>query len=163
MTQSPSDQTLHRPAGGGLPVFEPMIGPNLRRSSPHLIDWAEFEQQFGTSDIRAALIASLGAHLAHLKGSGLTLEAAMIGGSFTTETPAPGDIDALLSYRIAQEAEIERAVAAMGEKVEGLDIRFVPIDGDATISMKVIAFFATPYSFDKNGSGQMRPLIVVRL
>ena len=144
-----------------LELLFPAEAPDLRQSSPHVVEFDRFVSRFGGSARRQSLLASLGAHLGHLRQSGVAPVCLLVGGGFVGPNAAPGDLDGLLAYRLSADIDPASGVAAMRCRVPGLDLRFVPVDGAPEMLIKMACFFHTLYqSRDK---GMARPSFLIPL
>ncbi|POA51827.1 hypothetical protein C1889_25540 [Pseudomonas sp. FW507-12TSA] len=89
--------------------------------------------------------------ISELKDAGLSIDIALIGGSFLTLKSTPGDLDAVLFYSLKKEEiafpldQWQRA-----QKLKGLDVRLVPMDTRPILTLKMALFFALLYTHRKN-------------
>ncbi|TDB35428.1 hypothetical protein TEP_18250 [Stenotrophomonas sp. TEPEL] len=82
---------------------------------------------------------------------GVSVEVALIGGSFCNPKKFPVDLDCVLFY---QSERLRPAALAEWSKDQlgyGLDIRMIPLDMDGSEVLKIGMYFATLYSQRKAG------------
>ncbi|NID14225.1 DUF6932 family protein [Luteibacter yeojuensis] len=96
---------------------------------------------------------------------GVVVDAALVGGSFMDDSISrPHDIDSVWFYRSETSSEVD----AVGLKQEqhrlrslGLDVRFIPIDGEPLILLRAMAFFTMIYSKRRDSNALTRGMILI--
>lgn len=152
---------------GGFAAFTTEIrDSNPVNASPYLIKYRDFLDRANIWSGRGSLCRSLDRIMTASRSCGISVEAALIGGSFTDlSNPAPRDIDCLLLYRKSLEDQ-EIAVSAL-QKLEiyaksfGGDVRFAPLDGDPILLLKVVSFFSTLFTVGKPLGAPPRGLVLI--
>jgi hypothetical protein len=96
---------------------------------------------------------------------GVVVDAALVGCSFMDEEVShPRDIDAVWLYR----SDASYGVDANGLRQEqlrlkslGLDVRFIPMDGDPLILIRATAFFTLMYSKRRDSNALTRGMVLI--
>lgn len=142
-------------AESNLPLFQPDVqGSNPLNSSPYLVDFASFRDAFGQSPRRTKLVDQLQSMVAELRTGGIEIIACMIGGSMVDRGREPRDIDCIAFYRCLgnpAEAGARLAQTARQRHPLGVDVRFVPVDSDPLILIKMTSYFTSLYSASRDG------------
>lgn len=140
----------------GLPLFQPTVqGSNPINSSPYVIEFADFSEEFGRSAQRALLISRLDALIAELRRDGIETTACLIGGSMIDRDREPRDLDCAVFYRAAETvSSVGLRLSEIGKQqlAEGIDARFVPVDSDPLIIIKMTSYFTSLYGASRHGS-----------
>ena len=138
-----------------LRLFQPDVqGSNPLNSSPYLVDFARFRDAFGRSTRRALLVERLQTMLTELEVSGIEIIALLIGGSMVERSREPRDIDCAAFYRCsgpAGDVGVRLAGTARQYLAVGVDVRFVPVDSDPLILIKMTSYFTSLYSATRDG------------
>ncbi len=147
-------------AAKGFPAFLTRVADSSPiNATPYLQSYADFRARAPEWPGRGELVARLEQIRAESEQYNVIIEAILIGGSFTELTkPAPGDVDCLMLYRQARSG---RAIQAEGladlqrrAKAERVDVRFLPLDSDPLVLVKVLCYFTILYSKDKQAAHQ---------
>ena len=151
-----------------LPIFlTPVVESGPLNATPYLTSYECFRASAAVWPGRAPLVAALDATKRRLEAVGVTVEAMLIGGSFTElSKPRPQDIDCLMFYRWQHE-DRSAPGAALGElqrlsKHHGVDVRFIPLDGDPLVLIKSVSYFTVLYSKLKEEDGDPMEAHLVR-
>lgn len=123
VTQEASEAALRRAVRAlghantaGLPVLDPA---GDLPSGIHAATHGEFMTRFGGTPRRQALLAELRNALGTLRSEGV--EAVVVGGSFVTGKPGPGDIDvAWVRNARTSESAVGRAMSKIAREVPGI-------------------------------------------
>ncbi|WP_425602141.1 DUF6932 family protein [Stenotrophomonas lactitubi] len=112
--------------------------------------WADIAS-LDLDESRKRLVESLRLAIISLERMGVSVEVALIGGSFCNTQKSPVDMDCVLFYQ----SEVLRPVAlsewSRAQSVSGLDLRMIPMDMDGADVLKIGMYFATLYSQRKPG------------
>lgn len=147
-------------AANGFPAFlTPVAESSPGNATPYLTSYAAFRAMAADWPGRGELVARLEQVWAESERHNVTIEAMLIGGSFTEPAkPNPGDIDCLMFYR---QARTDTEVQAKGlaelqrqAKMIRVDVRFVPLDSDPLALIKSLCYFTILYSMDKQATDQ---------
>ena len=153
-------------AGRGFPLFlDGEATSNAINATPYAIGYPGFRAAFAAWPGRAALIRSIDS-VRDLANRSVTVVGMMIGGSFLDPAiPAPGDVDLLMLYRdgdrdagagAARLADLRRTARTMD-----VDVRFIPLDHDPLMLVKIVSYFTTLYNRRKGFDVQLRGLILI--
>lgn len=151
----------------GFPAFIGDINDSVpSNSSPYV-----YSIESGLSAIidlgdRNQLIETLKRYLLDIEKI-VDIDALLLGGSIIrSDIAKPNDIDGVLFYRLkvsSPESCIAKIDAVtLSLKGVGIDIRIVPTDGPPWVLIKAVAFFATLYSVNRNGIGNLGTMLLVR-
>jgi hypothetical protein len=140
----------------------PDPGPHMLPSSPRLTTLGWMRRELGWTAHRQALVASFEARLGELKAAGIEPVCALVGGSIMGDKEAPGDLDALIVYRLDPDRPLGPAAAELlRRKDRGLDLRFVPADAEPALLIKMSCFFHMLYQ--GINKGLRRPSLLLAL
>lgn len=138
---------------------------NPLNAAPYLARYRDFIAIAAEWPGRDGLIAALDRVRDDCQTHGIALDAILLGGSFIDRTnSAPGDVDALLLYRQAPDGAVDaRALVALRKAArrQGVDARFLPLDGDPIPLLKSLCYFtilfcqAKPGTSDAGGRGMV--------
>lgn len=154
-------------AKAGFPAFLTDVAVSSPlNATPYLGRYKDFQIAAAEWPGRRELTAALEEVRATSEQHGVTIEAILIGGSFTElSKPAPSDIDCLMLYRQADPA---RPIQARGlaelrreAKQRDVDVRFLPLDGDPLALVKSLCYLTILFSNDKHAIGN-RDIRIVR-
>ena len=146
----------------GFPPFLTEIPDSTPlNAAPYLARYRDFIRVAARWPGRADLIAALDSVRLAGETHGIAVEAILLGGSFTDRcNPAPRDVDCLLLYRQRPDAATvdARALAALRKsaKPEGVDVRFLPLDGDSVPLVKCLCYFTVLFCQAKPGRHEAR-------
>jgi hypothetical protein len=155
-----------RAEAAGFPAFlTPVALSNPLNATPYLLSYERFEAWAGAWPVRRRQVAALGDILRRAEAGGVSVEALFVGGSFTdTANPAPGDLDCLLLYRQADPGRVVDVAALAGlqsvARQEGVDARFIPVDGDPLVLIKTVSYFTLLYAKRKTAPDEPEVRIV---
>jgi hypothetical protein len=139
----------------GFPAFlTPIAESNPVNATPYLCRYEDFRATASTWAGRKGLLAELERVRSAAEGCGVSIDAILIGGSFTDlSKPDPADVDCLLFYRRAaadNPVEAKRLAALrLRAKAAAVDLRFIPVDGDPLPLIKSVSYFTSLFSQDK--------------
>lgn len=134
-------------------------------ATPYLVRYALFRQTAKAWAGRERFVVELDALIEIAERQNLSIEAILIGGSFTElDKPTIGDIDCLLFYRLGVLDE-GAGLAELGNiqrdaKTRGIDARFIPL-GDPLALIKLTSYFTILYSKHKNAHEIVRCLLLL--
>lgn len=150
-----------------LPPFltHPALSTPLN-ATPYLVRYPVFREAVRGWPGRERLVSELEGVIRAAEQQNVTVEAILLGGSFTELGKQEiGDIDCLLFYRVAlpdQSAGFAMLSAIqVGAKARGVDARFVPVDGDPLVLIKLISYFTVLYSKHKQNNEIVRCLLLL--
>jgi hypothetical protein len=129
-------------------------------SAPYVTSLSHFCEAY-PSPPRQGLAAQLKLSISELNDAGLSVDIALVGGSFLTLKSTPGDLDIVLFYSLNKEEiafpldQWQRA-----QKLKGLDVRLVPMDTRPILTLKMALFFALLYTHKKY-DGRTTPGLVL--
>jgi hypothetical protein len=124
----------------------PDPGPQMLPSSPRLTTLGWMRRELGWTPHRQALVASFERRLAALRAAGIEPVCALVGGGIMGDKEAPGDLDALIVYRLDPDRPLAPVAAELlRRKDQGLDLRFVPADAEPALLVKMSCFFHMLY------------------
>ena len=134
----------------GLPAFfSPEWASTPFNSSPYVVSYGHLRIVGRSWPGRGDLLDALDTALAHSKQAGIAVDAILVGGSFTAlANLAPKDVDSVWLYR-AKEGAVDAAQLRglqSSFKIQGIDARFIPIDGDPLVLLKAVSFFSLLFS-----------------
>lgn len=154
-------------AGVDLPPFltHPADSTPLN-ATPYLVRYAVFRETAKAWTGRERFVVELDALIEIAERQNLSIEAILIGGSFTElNKPTIGDIDCLLFYRLRVQDEgaglAELSSIQRNAKTRGIDARFIPLDGDPLALIKLTSYFTILYSKHKNTHEIVRCLLLL--
>lgn len=115
---------------------------------------------------RAKLVRKLIAQLDALYTVGIDALFVLIGGSAIGPKPSPSDMDCVIFYELAEGAaaprfEIKLLQIQREAKSAGLDLRFMPADGDPLILARTLLFYGMLYSKSEGSLLIERGLVLV--
>lgn len=146
---------------GDLPRFKEAIersGPH--ESSPHPISWRELRRRVGADARRSALLDRLQA-LCRLMTADLRVPCALIGGSFVqADRSHPKDLDCVLYYAMREAPAVGlEGLQAARRYAAGADIdaRFVPLDADPLVLIRMTSFMTSLYHAHRPGARPASP------
>lgn len=149
----------------GLPPFLTDVGQSSPvNATPYFLHYgrflAEVERWPGG---RHRLAWELDAVKARVEALDFDIEAMLIGGSFTELSYAkPSDVDCLIFYRCRQNADPSLlADVQRSAKARQVDCRFVPLDGDPLVLLKLTSYFTILYSKRKSANEIVRCLLLL--
>lgn len=143
-------------------LLAPVDAPLIAHSSPHVCTTAQFAARFIVDERRRLLWDRLDLQLNNLRRGGLTPSFLMVGGGFVRPQHTPRDLDALIGYSVPPPALlVAETIEAMRTPVEGLDLRFVPIDVGPVVLVRMACFFHTLYQSRNQSLAQPSFLIAL--
>lgn len=151
----------------GLPIFlthETESTP--LNATPYYARYERFREAAGGWLGRDRLVSELDRVIEEAERLNLSVDAILIGGSFTELDKAEiGDLDCLLFYRIRRPDQpigsVELASTQHRAKARGIDARFVPLDGDPLALIKLTSYFTFLYSKRKGTNEIVRCLLLL--
>lgn len=147
--------------------FPPFVGPEQESTPLNATPYIAHLSEAGTEGFlsnREGFIEQLRVGLARLAALSARPVAALLGGSALDAKPDPSDLDCVVFYE-ADEAhppsgsallDLQRAL-----KRRRLDIRFVPIDGDPLLLIKIVSYFTILYSKSRESLSIKRGLVLL--
>lgn len=135
-------------------------------ATPYMLRYSRFRSEAVGWVGRSGLLVELDGVISEVRKRNLSVEAILLGGSFTElDKSAIDDIDCLLFYRVdAPEDGCEPACLGTIQrdaKARGIDARFVPLDGDPLALIKLTSFFTILYSKHKERHEIVRCLLLL--
>ncbi|MDR6134910.1 hypothetical protein QE361_001893 [Sphingomonas sp. SORGH_AS802] len=128
-------------------------GPDA--SSPHVVQHEWLERHLCWNEKRKGLLAGFDGFLAETQRFAITVEAALIGGSFVSRKDEPKDIDFLAVYTTLPGFDPEALSEFVVAKRPGLDWRFIPSDAGVLPLLKISMFCHLLYEGRKGGEGSL--------
>lgn len=151
----------------GLPAFQmhPRASTPMN-ATPYMMRYARFRSTARDWPGRSPFLDELDEVLAVARELAISVDMILLGGSFTElEKPVIGDVDCLLFYRQATPATDFDAKALgylqRNAKERGVDCRFVPLDGDPLVLIKLTSYFTILYSKHKDRHEIVRSLLLL--
>jgi hypothetical protein len=148
----------------GFPRFLTSVhASNPVNATPYIVPlWRLREADFMSN--RRAFLDRLILVLDQLASRDVMPVAVLVGGSVLTAKPDPGDLDAIVFYRL--EGNGVQAIATFGEagaqwRRAGLDLRLIPADGSPLLLIKTVSFFTTLFGCRRDGSPEPGGLLLV--
>lgn len=138
---------------------------NPINSTPFFADVRAFHSFSHVSERRKKLVSSLTKFLVELQLNGLKPLTFMVGGSFLDFSVSnPRDLDCVIFYQQCESSVIgntewisnTRRIA----KVEDLDVRLVPTDGDLIVLLRSVIYFSALYGASKNGKTSRGTILI---
>lgn len=148
-------------AGLGFPAFLRSIEDSTPiNATPYVIGWSQFAQQ-AMPPPKRALLDVLGQALERLPEIGLKPEVLLVGGSFLRSDAAPNDLDCALFYSGLAAAGADLGAWQRARRMEGLDLRLMPIEMDSVMVLKTAIFFAVLYTVSRSGASPPHGVVLV--
>src|SRR5689334_7468375 len=134
----------------GFPIF---LGDEMQstpiNATPYLSGFDDFLRKARSWPGRTLLVERLQRSVAKISDPSIALAAILAGGRFTDlNIVKPNDIDSLWLYRSREGQSVDAGAIRAWQlefKSEGIDARFIPIDGDFALAVKAISFFTILY------------------
>lgn len=163
-----NEQTVfENAAANGFPSFtRPIEGSGPYNSSPYVCSESSGLLFFSTLPGRQNLTMALQAAMCEVK-SLVTVACTMIGGSFINPAVGrPNDVDVVFFYALTREAAAQGTVepiAALSKSLRRLriDARFVPVDSDPWVIVKLASYYTTLYSAVRDGQAAGGGLVLL--
>lgn len=131
-----------------------------QQSSPHPMTFSELRRLVEHDARRSELLIRLLALCRHMAGE-MRVPCALIGGSFVQPHRAvPKDLDCALYYAMRDPARTgqDRLRAAWRIAADsGIDARFIPLDADPLVLIRMTAFMTSLYHAHRPGAGPPTP------
>ena len=159
-----AERNFREASENGLPIFLTDARHSTPlNATPYLAHYDVFREAARSWPGRLELVVMLDTVKVEVEQIGFSVEAILIGGSFTTlRTPMPNDIDCLLFYRLDPDGDPSAlAHIQQSARARRVDCRFVPLDGDPLAMLKLTSYFTILYSKRKDHNEIVRSLLLL--
>ena len=153
-------------ADRGFPLFlGHEAASNALNATPYVTGYTEFTKRLSTWPGRPALLESMD-RIRYEADHHARIVGILIGGSFLDPTrQTPRDLDLLMLYeaRDGDRGESASRLIELRRRARTLDIdvRFIPIDSDPLMLVKIVSYFTTLFNRRKGMDVQVRGLVLL--